>query len=282
MFSCVTKNKGVNFVRHFFGWPCFLCGAMFLSSNEIPVIGAIAFMMLGFLITPLYTDVLSGKKRFIAGVICFFLIGFSAPKQSSNTTRDTKTQNISQIEVKEVKPVYDPKVLDIIPTQKGKGYDKTIKKYGVAGIKKINELLPKAADLMVQNKKCDKLIYVAISDNRSTKNGYTIFGDCANGSRMYVTEQEIKNNKFSLTSKEKLSALKTAFEDKCEEIVLSKLNHPSTYKLGMRYGEVNDYSIFVYIDFRAKNSFNMELRYQAICVFNDKPELVDFAMREKR
>ena len=176
---------------------------------------------------------------------------------------------------------YNPEILDIIPLEKGKGWDKTINKYGINGVKKINELLPKAAELMSKNPTCDKLAYVAHSD-KGNPNNIIIFGDCNNGARFYLSEKEIAEQNVPLSKKQKLEKMELQLMNACDEIVKSHLTHPSTFDKSIyRSGVTTDeYKTTVLVGFTAKNSFNLELKYKAICVFNDTPELVDFAIEE--
>ena len=58
-------------------------------------------------------------------------------------TQDGKTKIDVKIDVDKnnVSASYDKDVLDIIPLQKGKGWDKTLNQYGIEGVKKkITEL----------------------------------------------------------------------------------------------------------------------------------------------
>lgn len=177
---------------------------------------------------------------------------------------------------------YNPKILGIVPLEKGKGWDKTINKYGINGVKKINELLPKAAELMSKNPTCDKLAYVAHSDKGNPDN-IIIFGDCNNGARFYLSEKEIAQQNVPLSKRQKLEKMELQLMNACDEIVKSHLTHPSTFdKSIFRSGVTTDeYKTTVLVGFSAKNSFNLELKYKAICIFNDTPELVDFAIEEE-
>lgn len=178
---------------------------------------------------------------------------------------------------------YDPKILDIIPTQKGKGWDKVLKEYGVDGVKKINALLPQAAELMSKNSSCDKLYYVAYSSRGNPKN-IVIFGNCNNGAQVFLSEKEIAAKQVPLTKKEKLKKMELSLMNACDEIVKSRLTHPSTFDKSIFRSRVStdEYKTTVLVGFTAKNSFNLKLKYNAICIFNDKPELVSFSLEEDK
>lgn len=287
-----TTNPAIKVLRWFFG-VVFLC-----TFNLFGI-------LCGLMIIPVKYNFLSKKWRIILGLIGFFGFGITLGQDapvSSNTEAPTEqaatyseqetaiqTEKIKTVKkeqkvkvVKEEPKLYEDSALDIIPTEKGKGYDKTIDKYGVARIKEINELIPKAADLMSKNKNCDKLWNVALSSNRGTKDNVVIFGDCNNGSRFYLSEKEINESKPALSGKEKLEKMSLDLMNLCDEMAKATLTHPSTFDKSIwRSGvSVDDYKITVISGFSAKNSFGLELKYKAVCVFNDKPELVDFTITE--
>ena len=107
---------------------------------------------------------------------------------------------------------YDSSALWSIPTQKGKGYDKVINKYGINGVKKINGLLPKAAEIISKSSECDKLSYVTYSDRGTPKN-IVIFGGCNNGKRFYLSETDIKNKISAVSNKTKFEQMRYQLED---------------------------------------------------------------------
>ena len=79
-----------------------------------------------------------------------------------------------------------------LPTVKGKGYDKTIDRYGVEGIKRINLLVPKVADKVACNTACDAIVNADVSDNKTTSlDNLVFYVDCKNGKRFYVNESEL-------------------------------------------------------------------------------------------
>lgn len=291
-----TGNPIVKALRWLFG-----VVMIFGSLSETNLLG----ILCGLIIIPVNYKFMSRKWRIILGVITFLgfgmTLGQNAPVSSTTEPQTEQVATSSESEPaiqtdkvqtvkkeQKVKPkkeepkLYDDSALDIIPTEKGKGYDKTIDKYGIAKIKEINELIPKAADLMSKNKKCDKLWNVALSDNRSTKEEIVIFGDCNNGSRFYLSETEINSSKPALSGKEKLEKMQYDLMSFCDELAKKTLTHPSTFSKSVwRSGSsVDEHKITIISGFSAKNSYGLELKYKAVCVFNDKPELLDFTITE--
>ncbi len=183
----------------------------------------------------------------------------------------------------EEKPSFDPSVIYTISTEKGNGNDKSIDKYGVDGVKKINGLLHKAAELMASNPICDKLNIVSLS-HKSTLNNILIYGHCINGERFNLSEQDINNNNPVKTDKEKMQATVPYLMTDCEKTIKSRLNYPSTYESSIWDSDSRVFDDRVMIEqiFTAKNAYNLELKYRAKCFFNDKQELTGFEMSEVR
>lgn len=183
----------------------------------------------------------------------------------------------------EKKPLYDVNVIYTISTEKGNGFDKTIDKFGIEGVKKINDLLHKAADLMAKSTECDKLNIVSLSQ-KSTSENILIYGHCTNGARFNLSEQDINNNTPAETDKQKLQAAVLDLMGYCDEAIKSQLNYPSTYDKSIWESDymIYDDRVKIVNVFTAKNAFNLELKYRANCFFNDKLELTGFEMSEYR
>ncbi len=122
------------------------------------------------------------------------------PVKTTQSTKIEKTAKTPVVTKKESKPTSPatqqlPKkaiILDgavqPIPTQKGKGFDKTIARYGVNRIKRINTLLPKVAEKAATAPYMDIIWNVDISDNMSTQNELIFYADAKNGNRVYINE----------------------------------------------------------------------------------------------
>ena len=136
---------------------------------------------------------------------------------------------------------------------------------------------------MSKSSECDTLAYVAHSD-RGTPNNIVIFGHCNNGARFYLSETDIKYKVSAISNKAKFEQMKYQLEDACNEIIKSRLTHPQTFDKSFArsstYIGVNNIKITV--GFTAKNSFDMKLKYTAVCFFNEKPELVEFTITEDK
>lgn len=107
------------------------------------------------------------------------------PETEANATKDSSTSTQS---TPSKKATIAPDALNILPTQKGKGYDKTIARYGVARIKKINKLLPIVAERAATQECMDHIYWVDVADNKSTSDMLVFYADAENGMRVYITE----------------------------------------------------------------------------------------------
>lgn len=69
----------------------------------------------------------------------------------------------------------------------------------------------------------------------------------------------------------------------CDKIVIAQLVHPSTFDKSFWSGKnkVTSGRSVISFSFTAKNSFNLELKYNAVCIFNAKSELEDLKISEQ-
>lgn len=111
------------------------------------------------------------------------------PESASKTeAKETKTSTSTTQPKPIIKAVIAPNALHILPTKKGQGYDKTIARYGVARIKKINKLLPIIAEKAATLECMDYIFMVDVSDTKSTPDLLVFYVDSENGMRVYITE----------------------------------------------------------------------------------------------
>ena len=116
----------------------------------------------------------------------------SLHKKNSEKTTITIKESPKQPQTKSPAKPHKAIILDgaisPIPTQKGKGFDKTIARYGVQRIKKINKLLPLVAEKAATAKYMDIIWNVDVSDNYSTASELIFYADAKNGNRVYISE----------------------------------------------------------------------------------------------
>lgn len=302
----------INYFRKSIGWFFAFMFFVLLFSEKNPL--CVFFMiLLVSLLCPYISNLIEKKTNFknygktkaitvaVLVVLCAAISGNSEDNKqdasqvtSSEVVTENKTAvkenvNIDKPKTKpakkksEYKAPIEEGALWTIPTQYGKGYDKTLKKHGIDNVKRSNELLPKAAELVSRNTACDKITNVMFSDN-STKDNIIIITDCQNGKRFNLTEKEIVSNSTAKSEYEKLESLITTHVAMCEARIKNSLNYPSTYKklISKTGWETEDYVNDIVIGFKAKNAFNLETEYTARCMLNSKNEFSTFSIKEKR
>lgn len=171
--------------------------------------------------------------------------------------------------------------LHILPTKRGVGYDKTIARYGVKRIKKINKLLPKVAEWASYVYPPDEtIIYVCVSDNRSTDNELVFFVDNEKSwgdisQRIYVSERELPDKITEPSTDRKLTQLAEAHKKMAVEVIKNALTNPETFQaLTVTCEKRSSEGInVVLIEFRAKNIHGYQLKYKAEITFNTANKL---------
>lgn len=130
-------------------------------------------------------------------LIIIFLFGISIVanliKTQSNdkNTQPAIEQRTSNQQKNDHKAIILPSAIVSIPTERGRGFDRTINRYGVDGVRRINSLLPLVAEKAAQMPNMDVIWSVDVSDNRSTDRELIFYADAQNGNRVYISEFEI-------------------------------------------------------------------------------------------
>ncbi len=300
----VSFNEFTNTFRIVLGWFFAVMFFFMIFSEKNPLCILLVVLIVG-LLCPYTSNIIEnktklhnyGKVKVISIMVLIILVGAISGNTESNkqevvtesksAIKDSVKSEIPNHQTARKKAEYRAPIeegaLWTIPTQYGKGYDKTLKKHGIDNVKRSNELLPKAAELVSRNTACDKITNVMFSDN-STKDNIIIITDCQNGKRFNLTEKEIVSNSTAKSEYEKLESLITTHVAMCEARIKNSLNYPSTYKklISKTGWETEDYVNDIVIGFKAKNAFNLETEYTARCMLNSKNEFSTFSIKEKR
>lgn len=156
-----------------------------------------------------------------------------------------------------------------------KGFEKTFKKWGEAGMKRVNEYRKKAAFAAASSSSCDKVEYADLSDNRSLPpKKIVVFVDCANGQRFYLDNDELDKQASASSIADRTRGLKDSdLISSCETSIRQSLKFPSSFDKS--WFSTNVYrapqgNVVVTFDFTAKNGFGMDLPQQARCVTDDR------------
>lgn len=217
------------------------------------------------------------------------------PVNSTSTQTEKVAENtpkplpkITTVEKPYEAPILDGAIFTYPETAQGlkdAGFSKTLNKLGLENIKKANRLMPIAAQKAAQNKKCDAVMTVDLSLERSTKSELVFFVWAQNLTKFYFTETELMEKGPALSEQEKLAPLLTRHEVMAEEVIKSQLNFPSTYdrhELGVFTSRTTPSCNEITIEFSAKNAYGLELTYIATVQFDKESKVVGFHMQEKR
>ena len=198
---------------------------------------------------------------------------------STSFSQESEEEKAYQLKVEEGKKAIYP-----IPTQKGKGYDKTIARYGVSKIKRINAYMPKVVETVSRNDSCDKVVNVDVSDNRSTQKEIVMYADCENGQRFYLTESELTTGKTAKSVSESTNRFKDAdYLIHCANEAKRHVSHPSTFDYSLLNSSVYrapNGRVVTNLSCKAKNSYNLTIHFVAQC-FYDERGLIDIELKEK-
>jgi|GEM_PF-1996200 len=154
-------------------------------------------------------------------------------------------------------------------------FPKAYKKWGAAGFEKINDLGPKAAQLIAASETCDALNVLALSDERSKpKSDIVFFGDCANGKRFYVSEKDIESGTKAVSVNDLMSSREDGdYIQTCFDHTASSLKFPSSFDpswLSATVYHAPTGGVVVQAPFEAKNGVGNTLPFNTRCVFDDQ------------
>ncbi len=209
----------------------------------------------------------SAWKVWYSLLIVIFIIGCGEPKTTESKNTEKQEEAIQHI----------PRIAShaVIPITK-ESYPKLYKKWGKAGVDRINELMPLAAKKVSESPECDEVDYVEISQERSISGKKIVFFvDCRNRKRFYVDESDLRIESGVLSQTKKMSSISDADAIKiAEAAVKSELTNPLSYK--RKFGSTSVYraettgNIVVQFEFEAKNTLGNVLPHKARCIINDQ------------
>lgn len=175
--------------------------------------------------------------------------------------------------------VGDPKIGPhaVMPI-KQKDYPKLYAAWGPKGVKRINDLMPKAAAKAAESAECDLVELVEISIKRSVPNKkIVIFVDCTNGKRFLFEESELllKGNNPVVSQETKMASISDSTSiSECEKGIKLQIKNPQTFH--RKYFTTSVYrasgagNIEVLFKFEAKNNSGSVITSRARCVISDQ------------
>jgi hypothetical protein len=158
-----------------------------------------------------------------------------------------------------------------------KNYPKLYAEWGVAGVKRINGLMPLAAQKAAASPECDKVDLVEVSSSRSSPGKKIVyFVDCVNGKRFYIEEGELQS---AIPAPQSQTAKMANLSDSqatasCEAAIKAQLENPLTFTRKLTatniYRAPTTGNIAVEFVFESKNRLGATLPGKARCVITDR------------
>ncbi|MDA7432177.1 hypothetical protein N8492_02295 [Synechococcus sp. AH-601-O06] len=151
-------------------------------------------------------------------------------------------------------------------------YPKTFAKYG-SRMQELEVYRLKAAETAARNPQCKKVDAAEVSSMKGSVNNMNFWVDCNMDTdmvRFRFTESQLDNQVAAVSEADK-SWSKEQASDLCAGLIRQSVNFPSTLGINkFDYG----FKTFeplgnakVWMNFKAKNAFDMELKYEAVCTF---------------
>jgi len=150
-----------------------------------------------------------------------------------------------------------------------KEYPRTVQKYK-SRLKEIELLRKKAAIMVVDSGKCDQVIASEVDTDSSLKS-LRFYVDCKGHTRFYLTESEIEKDQAVTTQKEKAWSIENSVAS-CKQGIKDRALIPSQAEIhdimGTTFSESPvTHNVILQMKFEAKNAFNVNIPYVAICHF---------------
>lgn len=225
-------------------------------------------------------------KKAVASLAALALLASCSPNSTTESERKTgikekeATANGSSANQATQKVAIDEYVLTPYTRD---SWPKTFEKYGdrMPELEKYRRL---AAEATARNPECDKVISSDISDEGSYAS-MQFFVDCENMKRFRFSEAELGSGNAVAASEESKAFSRDEATSLCKSLIESNVVHPSTLSLNMFDVGYQKFpgtgNVWITIDFKAKNSFGLELKYQAKCIFAPRNPNGEIAIKER-
>lgn len=158
------------------------------------------------------------------------------------------------------------------------GYPKLAAKLGRSW-SRIQALREAAAVKAIETNNCDHVELAEVSDARTTRENITVFVDCRNRERFYVSEADVAASSNPVAQSARTVGRSQAIEA-CAEAARRAATYPSlvdahTWAGASFTSDRTTGGARVLLDFEATNAFGDELPYRANCLFptDAAPEL---------
>jgi len=213
-------------------------------------------------------------------------IGFGLYVQSDNDSggANVRSSKIKYEPAQKVSPANKISPHAIYPVD-AESYPKLAKKVGADGIDQINAMMRPAALKVAESSKCNKVEVVGVSDRTTSADNLTLYVDCANMERYYITQSDlVMPNHTLVTQSEKAQSISDVEAIRlCESEIKPELSRPNTFDRGIMSTSVQRHkttgNLTVRFPFESSNKLDMALKFEATCVVSG-PTTADVVINE--
>lgn len=189
----------------------------------------------------------------VLGIVftCPFIVSCDSGTSESNQINNSSSQANDEV--------------IIVPYSKSET-PKVYKKWGSEWVKKINQMMPQAAEKIRGNPKCDAPESVILSEQKSRVRKEAIFiVDCANGERFYVSQKEFKINKVIQAQTDKLGE-PSVYVESCKKAIKDSAEYPIKFDSGITSKKTQSGNIEVIVPYKIQNGLNSGSRLAMRCL----------------
>lgn len=183
--------------------------------------------------------------------------------------REQEIKKKEQIEKEKAEKVKEQDLSKVIYPYTKEEYPKLYAQWGEEWISDINLMLPKAAEKISKESKCDNVEIVEISTTKSKpKQEAVFFIDCSNGERFYVSQNDFDIESEMLAESEKLGQ-PSNYIHSCRKAITAQLQYPSSFDdeiLSISARKTRTGNIEIVIPFTAKNGLGMDIPQSGRCL----------------
>lgn len=226
-------------------------------------INAIAYIFLGFVL-------------FICGILIAAGTESQVKEVQAKKAIDAKQIEVEEeikkkehIEKEKADKIKEQDLSKVIYPYTKEEYPKLYAQWGERWVSDINLMLPKAAEKIRKESKCDNVEIVEISTTKSTpKQEAVFFVDCSNGERFYISQNDFDMESEVLAESEKLGQ-PSNYIHSCRKAITAQLQYPSSFDdeiLSISARKTPTGNIEIVIPFTAKNGLGMDIPQSGRCL----------------
>jgi hypothetical protein len=231
---------------------------------------------------------MASEKATVIGIILLGMVGyqaFSGKKDDEPKAQETDAPSLANQPVQRAGPA--PIADDAFDPITKASSPKLFKEWGNKGIDRINKAMQLAITKTANSQACDKVSLSGYSfDRSSAKNKtFTIFTDCANQARFYLTEAQATDPDYQARSAaENISAIDDGDAMfTCRDLAATQIRFPSSIDISVWNTSIERTNTTINVDlaFEAKNGFGNMLPYYAHCTVQDDGKTTLHSIKER-